>query len=126
MKHISALLPTAAALLCLLTACGNDRSDGAASDTKNGTAGSSVSDELKTDPVTGTRYTGRETDGVVRYGNGYGNTNADKRAKGGVPSGAARGRAELTHYEQMLDNARVRDTDGFLLDGENAQHKTLW
>lgn len=30
-----------------------------------------------------------------------------------------------TRYQLMLDNARVRDTDGFLFDGENASHDTL-
>lgn len=28
-------------------------------------------------------------------------------------------------YQQMLENGRVHDTDGFLLDGENASYQTL-
>lgn len=33
--------------------------------------------------------------------------------------------ANRSRYELMLDNARVRDTDGFLFDGENPQHNTF-
>ena len=31
-----------------------------------------------------------------------------------------------TRYALMLDNGRVRDTDGFLFDGENPQHNTFF
>lgn len=141
MRHTSALLTATALLLCALTACGGDGS-GTADDTANDTkGGSSVTDELKTDPATGTRYTGRIADDVARFGNGYGNTNADKRATGNAtanstlhgsydnPTGTRAGQmdsAVRTRYEKMLENARVHDTDGFLLDGENASYRTLW
>ena len=109
-------------------------------------SGSNVGGELKTDPATGTRYTGRENDSVVRYGNGYGNTSADKRAgtknatanstlhgsynnPTGTPAGqtaaSARGMSNELRYRLMLENARVHDTDGFLLDGENAHYNTF-
>ena len=102
-------------------------------------SGSTCGAELKTDPATGTRYTGRENDSVVRYGNGYGNTSADKRAgtknatanstlhgsynnPTGTPAGqtaaSARGMSNELRYRLMLENAHVHDTDGFLLDGE--------
>ena len=108
--------------------------------------GSEFGGELKTDPATGTRYTGRENDSVVRYGNGYGNTSADKRAgtknatanstlhgsynnPTGTPAGqtaaSARGLSNELRYRLMLENARVHDTDGFLLDGENAHYNTF-
>ena len=93
MKQNFAILAVTALLLCSLTACGGDQNNGAAygnvNGAENGTtsgmtgktdSGSNVGGELKTDPATGTRYTGRENDSVVRYGNGYGNTSADKRA----------------------------------------------
>ena len=107
---------------------------------------SNVGGELKTDPATGTRYTGRENDSVVRYGNGYGNTSADKRAgtknatanstlhgsynnPTGTPAGqtaaSARGMSNELRYRLMLENAHVHDTDGFLLDGENAHYNTF-
>lgn len=77
----------------------------------------------------------------MRYGNGYGNTSADKRAgtknatanstlhgsynnPTGTPAGqtaaSARGMSNELRYRLMLENAHVHDTDGFLLDGENA------
>ena len=34
--------------------------------------------------------------------------------------------ANRSRYALMLDNARVRDTDGFLFDGENPQHNTFY
>lgn len=93
MKQNFAILAVTALLLCSLTACGGDQNNGAANGNVNGAengttsgmtgktdSGSNVSGELKTDPATGTRYTGRENDSAVRYGNGYGNTSADKRA----------------------------------------------
>ena len=128
--------------------------DGDVSGAENGTTsgvtgstagGSSVTGELKTDSATGTRYTGEKGDAVVRYGNGYGNTNADKTVTKnatanatlhgsynnptGTPAGStaasAEGLTDETRYLLMLENARVRDTDGFLLDGENAHYNTF-
>ena len=85
-------------------------------------------------------------DSVVRYGNGYGNTSADKRAgtknatanstlhgsynnPTGTPAGqtaaSARGMSNELRYRLMLENAHVHDTDGFLLDGENAHYNTF-
>ena len=144
MKQNFAILAVTALLLCSLTACGGDQNNGAANGNVNGAengttsgmtgktdSGSNVGGELKTDPATGTRYTGRENDSVVRYGNGYGNTSADKRAgtKNATPAGqtaaSARGMSNELRYRLMLENARVHDTDGFLLDGENAHYNTF-
>ena len=158
MRQNFAILAVTALLLCSLTACGGDTSSGMSSgnatDAENGATsgvtgstagGSSVAGELKTDPATGTRYTGGENDAVVRYGNGYGNTNADKAITKNAtanstlhgsynnPTGTPAGRAaassegltDETRYQLMLKNARVHDTDGFLLDGENAHYNTF-
>lgn len=159
MKQNFAILAVTTLLLCSLTACGGDQNNGAANGNVNGAengttsgmtgktdSGSNVGGELKTDPATGTRYTGRENDSVVRYGNGYGNTSADKRAgtknatanstlhgsynnPTGTPAGqtaaSARGMSSELRYRLMLENARVHDTDGFLLDGENAHYNTF-
>ena len=159
MKQNFAILAVTALLLCSLTACGGDQNNGAANGNVNGAengttsgmtgktdSGSNVGGELKTDPATGTRYTGRENDSVVRYGNGYGNTSADKRAgtknatanstlhgsynnPTGTPAGqtaaSARGMSNELRYRLMLENAHVHDTDGFLLDGENAHYNTF-
>lgn len=163
MKQNFAVLAVTALLLASLTACGGNKNGGTAGNTANGgvngaengttsgmtgetDSGSNVSGELKTDPATGTRYTGRENDSVVRYGNGYGNTSADKTAGNknatanatlhgsynnptGTPAGrasaSARGLSDEVRYRLMLENARVHDTDGFLLDGENAHYNTF-
>lgn len=144
MKQRPARIAAAALLLAALTACGTD-STGTSKPSVG--ADSSAGDTLQTDPATGTRYTGRETDRVVRYGNGYGNTNADKTLhpptalRGGLADRACTAatakkaeragesepieRSTATTYERMLNNARVHDTDGFLLDGENAADNTL-
>lgn len=159
MKQNFAILAVTALLICPLTACGGDQNNGAANGNVNGAengttsgmtgktdSGPNVGGELKTDPATGTRYTGRENDSVVRYGNGYGNTSADKRAgtknatanstlhgsynnPTGTPAGqtaaSARGMSNELRYRLMLENAHVHDTDGFLLDGENAHYNTF-
>lgn len=152
MKQTLSMLVVTGLLLCALTACGGDSDSGgtssggaddAAKGIVDGAQQSPVTGELKEDPATGTRYTGKENERVVRYGNGYGNTNADKsattknatpnatlhgsyNAPTGTPAGKtmAETAADL-RYWQMLDNAHVRDTDGFLLDGENASHNTF-
>ena len=127
---------------------------GAENGTTSGMTGNvqgSAAGELKTDPANGTRYTGRNDDPVARYGNGYGNTSANKSLTKNAtanatlhgsynnPTGTPAGRstsapvqeeavdpaAAGVRYRLMLDNAHVRDTDGFLLDGENPHHDTL-
>ncbi len=47
-------------------------------------------------------------------------------AAGAMNGGRARKDAQTeSRYEQMLENARVHDADGFLLDGENSSYPTL-
>ena len=97
-------------------------------------------------PFTCAKSRTRRSNSVVRYGNGYGNTSADKRAgtknatanstlhgsynnPTGTPAGqtaaSARGMSNELRYRLMLENAHVHDTDGFLLDGENAHYNTF-
>ena len=53
------------------------------------------------------------------------NTNAQLRSNGRSMTGITVPSANDLRYRQMLSNGRVRDTDGFLFDGENTHHNTL-
>ncbi len=149
MKQNFAILAVTALLLCSLTACGGGQNGGTANGGANGAENGTTSGQTgstTTDPASGTRYAGGKDDPAVRYGNGYGNTSADKRASPknatanatlhgsydkptGTPAGraaaSARGMSSELRYRLMLENARVHDTDGFLLDGENAHYNTF-
>ena len=149
MKQNFAILAVTALLLCSLTACSGGQNGGTANGGVNGAENGTTSGQTggtTTDPAAGTRYAGGKDDPAVRYGNGYGNTSADKRASPknatanatlhgsydkhtGTPAGraaaSARGMSNELRYRLMLENARVHDTDGFLLDGENAHYNTF-
>lgn len=56
--------------------------------------------------------------------NGTGNNTYAARNNGGVVSGTTPA-ASGDRYALMLENARVHDTDGYLLDGENAHYSTF-
>lgn len=80
-----------------------------------------------------------QSDTTITHENGnlYGKTyltpeteksaNAQLRSNGrsltGIPNDELYG--DDLRYQQMLENGRVHDTDGFLLDGENASYQTL-
>ncbi len=125
-------ITTAAALALSLAACGADMTDMDAYGTG----------APETVTSTDTMYNG-ETSGV--YGTGavagamnraaddyrYG-TNAGgaytARNNGGYLSQsdrAAADRAASGRYQLMLENGRVHDKDGYLLDGENAHYNTF-
>lgn len=53
------------------------------------------------------------------------NTNAQLRSNGRSMTGITVPSANDLRYRQMLSNGRVRDTDGFLFDGENTHYNTL-
>lgn len=53
------------------------------------------------------------------------NTNAQLRSNGRSMAGITVPSANDLRYRQMLSNGRVRDTDGFLFDGENTHYNTL-
>ena len=149
MKQNFAILAVTALLLCSLTACSGGQNGGTANGGVNGAENGTTSGQTggtTTDPAAGTRYAGGKDDPAVRYGNGYGNTSADKRSPSknatanatlhgsydkptGTPAGraaaSARGMSNELRYRLMLENARVHDTDGFLLDGENAHYNTF-
>ena len=49
-----------------------------------------------------------------------------ENAAGSVRGGRSAQDAQAQRrYEQMLENARVHDSDGFLLDGENSSYQTF-
>ena len=50
-------------------------------------------------------------------------TNAN--AQPSMTAASARGMSNELRYRLMLENAHVHDTDGFLLDGENAHYNTF-
>lgn len=94
-KRLSALL-TALALLCALTACGDRRQP--VDDSQSGT----VTETPKVDsPDAGAEILPDREDPVTELPDG-------EAENPGVP------------LEQMLKNARTRDRDGDLTDGENA------
>lgn len=43
-----------------------------------------------------------------------------------VRSASRKADEAAARYRQMLENGRVHDRDGFLLDGENARHDTVF
>ena len=68
--------------------------------------------------------------GAAIYG-GMNGSGRDRSIRGsdGVPADpdwSVEDAQSRTRYALMLDNARVRDTDGFLFDGENPQHNTFY
>ncbi len=110
----------------------NNGTTGTANGTTTGTANRTVEDAsingLGT--VSGALNSGREPTrygmdhhqtayGVGGTGDAYTATN-----NGGMTRSEQDARAE-GRYKLMLKNARVHDTDGFLLDGENSSYRTF-
>ena len=79
------------------------------------------------------RYFGSDKTITRENGSTYGktltpaewNTNAQLRSNGRSMTGITVPSANDLRYRQMLSNGRVRDTDGFLFDGENTHYNTL-
>lgn len=81
------------------------------------------------------RYFGSDKTITHENGNLYGKTyldpeteksaNAQLRSNGRSMTGITVPSANDLRYRQMLSNGRVRDTDGFLFDGENTHYNTL-
>lgn len=58
-------------------------------------------------------------------GNRGGLEDAAGSVRGGRSARDAQDEQAQRRYEQMLENARVHDSDGFLLDGENSSYQTF-
>ena len=84
----------------------------------NGTNGSYGNGTYNNGTNRGTTWNGTDSDGLMDdIGDGIGGAMEDAgdaiRNAGNTLTG------NRTRYEQMLENGRVHDTDGYLLDGEN-------
>ena len=116
MKRTLALTAATLALTLSLAACGAERADGGMSANRDETA-----DGLG--GVTGAVNRSRDADGRDGYAIGGPNSGVYSAAHNrGVTQEEAAARSRL---ERMLENGRVHDTDGFLLDGENAANSTF-
>lgn len=113
---------TAGSIIGGIAGAGRDAANGMMGGTNNGTG---VTDNSMASP------SGRNT--VNGKTSAYGNTNAtanaqlrgNSRSVTGTQASAGTMLSGDEQYERMLANARVHDTDGFLLDGENP-HYTTW
>ncbi len=135
MKRALAIMLIAAAMVCALAACGSGsggRADQSGDAIENGNggadAGTTNGASVYGSGAYGARGSGtdRWRDGRVRGGDrgAYINGSDEPPVDPDDPAGTEDA-AERFRYSLMLDNARVRDTDGFLLDGENPHHDTF-
>lgn len=120
MKRTLALTAATAALALSLAACG---ADGGMRDA-NGTAGGSAAGTMQD---SGGKTGADSGNGQNAASNGLGSVSGAVNSgrepiRRGMTQDQAAARSRL---ERMLENARVHDTDGFLLDGENASNSTL-
>ena len=110
-----------------------DEMDGA-DDTDNGARTSVDRRNAAASASDRSRYFGSDKTITHENGNLYGKTylnpeteksaNAQLRSNGRSLTGMDLDSNDL-RYRQMLSNARVHDTDGFLFDGENTHYNTL-
>lgn len=110
-----------------------DEMDGA-DDTDNGARTSVGRRNAAASASDRSRYFGSDKTITRENGSLYGKTylnpeteksaNAQLRSNGRSLTGMDLDSNDL-RYRQMLSNARVRDTDGFLFDGENTHYNTL-
>ena len=138
MKRQFALLLTSVLLVFALTACGGDDKDASHSTGEQNTAGDSIQDagdniadagqdilDAGEDILDPNDHNGTDN-GTDR--NDADRDNADLRDDSALTDGSTATEGTATKqsgrvgvsYGQMLRNARVHDTDGFLKDGENA------
>ncbi len=91
-------------------------------DSNSGGSGNSAGDNM-----------GQQNEGSSGNASG-GSTVTDGSTEGGLVEDAVEGakdsarsfsRTMTDDFDRMMDNARVRDSDGILTDGENPTHKTL-
>ena len=146
MKKQFTLALVALAALCALTGCGNRGNNADNTTPNNGSASVTTPDGS----TSGNGLAGDVENGLDDAGNAIGNglndvgeaitgnngatsgTNngATSGTNNGATSGTNNGAASGTNngtvssgvpYDQMLDNGRVHDSDGFLTDGENSR-----
>lgn len=141
MKRTLAITAATAALALSLAACGAERTDGGMPSSDEIVGGTTVAGALQGDDET---YAPAETDDALRDGlgsvagavnrggrgaaYGVGGPNSSvytAKNNGGVTRAERDARAMDERYAHMLENARVHDTDGFLLDGENSSWNTF-
>ena len=114
-----------------------DMVDGMANDTANGQSGDAAGNSNGTSKY-GTNVYGSQRYAADGYNAGTYAADGYTATNNGGLAGMARdamdsfrqdeeddSAADRVRYQLMLDNARVRDTDGFLFDGENAHHDTF-
>ena len=129
MKRTLAITAATAMLVLSLAGCGAQRYDNAYGNADNTRAGTLTTtdtmhnaDETGLGGVTGAvNRAARSQDAYTAVNNGGITANGGKYADEASIARAAR---EGDRYARMLENARVHDSDGFLLDGENASYRT--
>ena len=143
MRKTLALFSVAALLVVLLAGCGQKTNSstggngsGGSSTMQSGGSGSSTQkggSGTGSTGGTGSGGTGKSVTGSAIGGmNGSRNTNASANARLRGSSNSMTGTVATPgtvldgdeQYRRMLANAHVHDTDGYLLDGENAQYVT--
>lgn len=121
------ILAAALAMTVSLTACGNRNNSMTGSrdgyGTDNGYNSAYNADNYNSgydNPVTDSgSMAGDNLYGNGTYGNTYGNSATG--TYGSTVTGSENRSTNSTSFQQMLENARVHDTDGVLTDGENAR-----
>ena len=122
MKRTLAMIFALALLLFAFAGCEKNENGGSA---ESGTSGHGAANEPSADDDDGTDGTLGLADGRKSYAS---SATPQQRSNGRSLTGAAlsaRPASDVLRYRQMLENGRVRDTDGLLLDGENASHDTF-
>ena len=120
MKRTLAMIFALALLLFAFAGCEKNENGGSA---ESGTSGHGTVNDPAAD--SGTDGTLGLADGRKSYAS---SATPQQRSNGRSLTGAAlsaRPASDVLRYRQMLENGRVRDTDGLLLDGENASHDTF-
>lgn len=122
MKKQFTLALVALAALCALTGCGNRGNNANNTTPNNGSASVTTPDGS----TSGNGLVGDVENGLNDAGNAIGNGLNDVgdaiTGNNGATSGTNNGTVSSgVPYDQMLDNGRVHDSDGFLTDGENSR-----
>lgn len=142
MKKYLAILTVCAAMLFALTACGEGMGQNGA-DNASARVDNALGAGTRNDLTDGIED--MWTDGLRKAEGDNTNATPNTRLQGsynnptGTPAGSASSSAasyraqdeeddplaSSIRYRLMLENARVHDRDGFLLDGENTSHDTF-